>query len=117
MNRTTLAAIALFAAAGSAAADDITVDNTTFVSGKTRAEVQAELQQYRGAGVNPWSRAYNPLATFRGEKSRAQVSAEYLQARKEVSALNGEDSGSAWLAARAPLANAPMVAGRPVNAQ
>jgi hypothetical protein len=45
MNRiTTLAAIALsFAAAGSAFADDITIDHTPFVSQMTRAQVQQEL--------------------------------------------------------------------------
>jgi hypothetical protein len=118
MNRKTFAAaLVLIASAGSALADDITIDNTRFVSGKSRAEVQAELQQFQRAGVNPWARDYNPLQSFASGKSRAEVTAEYLAARNEVAALTGEDSGASWLAARAPAAVAPVLAGQPVNAQ
>jgi hypothetical protein len=118
MNRKTFAAtLVLIAAAGSALADDITIDSTRFVSGKSRAEVQAELQQFQRAGVNPWAQDYNPLQSFASGKTRAQVSAGYIAARNEVAALNGEDSGAAWLAARAPAVAAPVLAGQPVNAQ
>ncbi len=118
MNRKTLAAaLVLVASAGSALADDITVDTTPFVSAKSRAQVQAELQQFRAAGVNPWSQSYNPLKSFTSGKTRAQVSAEYIQARDVVAATTGEDSGAAFLAQRAPAAVAPVLAGQPVNAQ
>jgi hypothetical protein len=118
MNRKTFAAaLVLIASAGSALADDITIDNTRFVSGKSRAEVQAELQQFQRAGVNPWAQDYNPLQSFASGKSRAEVTAEYLASRNEVAALTGEDSGASWLAARAPAAVAPVLAGQPVNAQ
>jgi hypothetical protein len=118
MNRKSLvAALALAAAAGSALADDITIDTTPFVSTKTRAEVRAELQQYQQAGVNPWARNYNPLQSFRSGKTRAQVTAEFLGARDEVAASNSEDGGAAWRAARAPRAADPVLAGQPVNAQ
>jgi hypothetical protein len=118
MNRKTFAAaLVLIASAGSALADDITIDNTRFVSSKSRAEVQAELQQFQRAGVNPWAQDYNPLQSFASGKSRAEVTAEYLASRNEVAALTGEDSGASWLAARAPATVAPVLAGHPVNAQ
>jgi hypothetical protein len=98
MNRklATALVLAAAAAAGNAFADDITIDSTPFVSSKTRAEVQAEAAQVRG--TSPWSIQYNPLAGFKGEMTRAQVTAQYLSSRNQVAALNGEDSGSAYLA-------------------
>jgi hypothetical protein len=118
MNRKSLtAALVLFAAAGSALADDITIDTTPFVSSKTRSEVLAELQQYRAAGVNPWAQGYNPLKSFRSGTTRAQVTAEFLASRDEVAASNSEDGGAAWRSAHAPLASGPVLAGDPVNAQ
>ena len=118
MNRKSLAAaLVLIASAGSVLADDITIDPTPFASAKSRAEVQAELQQFRSAGVNPWAQDYNPLQSFASGKSRAEVTAEYLASRNEVAALTGEDSGASWLAARAPATVAPVLAGHPVNAQ
>ena len=99
MNRKLATALVLAAAAagaGNAFADDITIDSTPFVSSKTRAEVQAEAAQVRG--TSPWSIQYNPLAGFKGEMTRAQVTAQYLSSRNQVAALNGEDSGSAYLA-------------------
>jgi hypothetical protein len=118
MNRKTFAAaLVLIASAGSALADDITIDSNRFVSGKSRAEVQAELQQFQRAGVNPWAQDYNPLQSFASGKTRAQVSAGYLASRTEVAALSGEDSGAAWLAARASAVAGPVLAGQPVNAQ
>ena len=55
-------ALALFvacAASGPALADDITIDPHPFVSTASRAQVMAELQQYRQSGVNPWADDYN----------------------------------------------------------
>jgi hypothetical protein len=120
MNRTltaALIAIASVAASSTAFADDITVEATPFVSTLSRAQVQAELQQYKQSGVNPWSTSYNQLRSFQGSKSRAQVVSDFLQTRDETAALTSEDSGSAWLAARTPSVAAPILAGQPVNAQ
>jgi hypothetical protein len=99
MNAKTVYAIAAFAALASAAAraDDITIDTTPFHSERTRAEVQAELQQYRQAGVNPWSTSYDPLKGFQSTLTRDQVRAEFFADRKAVAAMTGEDSGSAYL--------------------
>lgn len=115
MNRFALASFLAIAAASTtvAYADDITVDPHRFVSSATRAEVQTELQQYKAGGVNPWSTSYNQLARFQGSRTRAEVNAEFLQSRAEVAALNGEDSGSAYLMAHGRrVTPAPVLAGR-----
>ena len=115
MTRTLIAAIALVAAS-SAFAESPIVDNTPFVAGKSRAEVQAELQQYQASRVNPWSTSFNQLRGFQGTSTRAQVTAGFLQSRDQTAALTGEDSGSAYLSARTPSVTAAIVAGEPVNA-
>ena len=124
MNRTlsafAYAAVSAAAIAASFAtpayADDIT-PTPAFTSSRTRAEVQAELQQYQQQGVNPWARNYNPLQSFHSDKTRAQVTAEFLSDRAEVAASNSEDGGASWRAARAGRPVNPVLAGTPVNAQ
>ena len=117
MNRTLIAAIAFVAASSAFAESPLAGGDTQFTGSRSRADVQAELQQYKAAGVNPWSQSYNPLRVFHSTKTRAQASAEYLQSRDEISALTGEDSGSAYLSARTRGIAAPVLAGQPVNAQ
>ncbi|MCG2594386.1 DUF4148 domain-containing protein [Ramlibacter sp. XY19] len=90
--------LATAAAAGTAFADDITLEPTQFVSTLTRAEVRAEMQQARAAGTGAWAPDYDQLAGFRSERSRADVTADYTAERDHVAALNGEDSGSVYLA-------------------
>lgn len=70
----------------------------------SRTQVQAQAVPATKTGVNPWSTSYNPLATFKSERSRAEVRADYLASRKAVAAMTGEDSGSAYLAATQPAA-------------
>jgi len=84
--------------AGAAFAESPLIPNDPFVSTKSRAEVNADLSAYKKAGVNPWSTSYNPLAKFKSEKTRADVTADYLASRGEVNALTSEDSGSQYLA-------------------
>lgn len=91
-----LASVAVIASTP-AHADDITIDTTPFVSVATRAEVRAELYAYKKAGINPWSRQYNPLRFFKSTTSRAEVTTEYIANRTAVAAMNGEDSGSRYL--------------------
>ena len=118
MNRNFAIALLLAAAASSSFADDITIDKTPFTSTATRAEVQAELNAFRQSRVNPWSNQYNPLAQFSSKRTRAEVVAEYISAREQVAALNGEDSGSAYLARHEDAAAvATTIAGQPRNAQ
>ena len=100
---TTTAAAALVLAAiasGNAYADDITVDNTPFVSTKTRAEVRAELMSMPAESrrSDEWSTQFDQAARTQSTLTRAQVKAEYLAYRREVNALNAEDSGSSYFA-------------------
>jgi hypothetical protein len=98
MNRTSalvLAAAALVAT--SSFAGDITVDTTPFVSTHSRADVAAELAQFKQSGPNVWATSYNQLAGFQSQRSRADVRAEYIAARDQVADVTAEDSGSAAL--------------------
>lgn len=97
MNRKIATSLLVAVASANALADDITIDNTPFVSTKSRAEVRAELDSFKKAGVSPWSMAYNPLRTFKSGKTRADATAEYLASRQETAAITSEDSGSAFL--------------------
>jgi hypothetical protein len=116
MNRN-IALAAIFAAtvSGNALADDITIDTTPFTSTMTRAEVRAELNQFKQAGTSPWAIQYNPLASFKSTVSSEAVTAQDLASRGEVAAFNGEDSGSSYLAlTRVPTGGATL-AGYPRN--
>ena len=100
MNRniTSALVITLAAAAGQALADDITIDPVAFHGSRPRAEVAAELVQYRASQVNPWASSFNQLAAFRGKRTRGEVQREYVASRNAVNALTGEDSGAFYLA-------------------
>lgn len=116
-SRLILAAAALSVAALGAQADEADASQfaNPLAAGKSRAEVQADLAAYKQAGVNPWSISYNPLKTFRSDKSRAQVTGEYLASRDAVAAMTGEDSGSAYLAQHNGVVAGPVYAGQPAN--
>jgi hypothetical protein len=114
MNRNfALSLVLAAAAAGPAFADDITIEATPFVSTLSRAQVQSELQQFRQSGVNPWADEYNPVASFRSDRTRAEVTGEFLAERDAVSAMGGEDSGSVYMARREPHARDTQVAATP----
>jgi hypothetical protein len=101
---TTTAAAVLAAAAiasGNAYADDITVDNTPFVSSRTRAEVQAEVMGQSEAlsmASSEWATQLNQAPQPQSAYTRAQAKAEYIASRSEVNALTAEDSGSSYFA-------------------
>ena len=105
------------AAAGNAFADDITMERTPFTSTLSRAEVQADLQQARSTGADPWAQDYDHLAGFHSERTRAEVSAEFITERDEVAAQNGEDSGSVSMARREPHQPAAHMAFLPSEAE
>ena len=118
MNRNAAIALVLATIASTSFADDITVDRTPFTSTATRAEVQADLNAFKQSRVNPWSNAYNPLVQFSSKRTRAEVVADYVGAREQVAAFNGEDSGSAYLASHDDGATvATTIAGQARNAQ
>ncbi len=95
-----LALAAASLASGNAYADDITIDPTPFVSTRTRAEVRAEImgqaEVLRGES-GEWAMQQN-VATQPSTLTSAQAKAEYIAARREVNALNAEDSGSSYFA-------------------
>lgn len=109
--KTSIVVVALALAAGTAVADDATPDAYgSFVSTKTRAEVQAERAQVKR---NFWSDSYNPLTMTQPRKTRNRVLNELKAAQEsgELRALNGEDSGSVYLVAR--RSGAPAAPGAP----
>jgi hypothetical protein len=100
-----LAVMLAAAAPDNAYADDITVDNTPFVSGRTRADVQSEL--FRRApppktGAGEWALQSNPALARKTGLTKEQVQAEYKSSRNYASALLAEDSGSAYFMKSAP---------------
>ena len=112
---TAAAALAFAAMASSNAyADDITIDNTPFISTRTRAEVRADVmgqsEQLRMASSELTMQQAAPASS---DYTRAQAKADFLASRNEVSALNSEDSGSSYLA-RLPRRSTDMIlAGSP----
>jgi hypothetical protein len=120
VNRNLASALAIAAATvgaavavGNAYADDITVENTPFVSSTTRAEAQAELKTPYLGGY-PWSSQYN-MHPISSALASEQVVREYKMSRDEFNALIGEDSGSAQFK-RTPARNASAVMGGPAVA-
>jgi hypothetical protein len=107
IRKSALALVLVTAAAGNAFADDPTIDPTSFISTASRAQVQADLQQHRQQSANPWSDDYDHLAGFRSERTRAEVSAEYIAERDAVTAMTGEDSGAMFMAKRDTMKSAP----------
>jgi phage tail sheath gpL-like len=107
MNRNFALAIVLAASAvaGSAFADDITIDPARPVSTVTRSETIAQLAGARSA-ADLWTDEYNLLVGLTTtSKTRAEVTAEYIADRDEVAAFTREDSGSSYMAQKAQPAS------------
>lgn len=87
-----IAALALSAVAAGAFAQEATSDDWKAVaSTKSRAEVQAELQQARATGLTrSWSAGY--IEQLKSTKTRAEVVAATVAARDsgELAAINAE---------------------------
>ena len=117
MKLSRLVIAALSVAAATAYADDADLSGQFAHTVAGSQSPAAVAQPFDRSAVNPWSTSYNPLKSFRSQLTRAEVQAEYLRSREAVAAFTGEDSGSAYLAARKPLATGSQFAGQPVNAQ
>ncbi|MDB5900916.1 MAG: putative exported protein [Ramlibacter sp.] len=77
MNRTLLiVTIAASSCLGTAFADDITIEAQPFHSTRTRAEVRAELKEFRASGVDPWADNYTQSLQPQAGRTRAEVQAE-----------------------------------------
>lgn len=86
---------------GNALAESIAEYTTPFASNRSRADVQADLVRQGNtarAGSNEWLMQDNQATPFKSSYASGQAKAEFKAARREVSALTGEDSGSAYLA-------------------
>lgn len=110
------------AAAFAAHAETPTIDDTAtqvWTQTKTRAQVQAELQQARADGsIRVHSISYNPLALAKSLKTRDEVRAEALAARAsgEADALVAEDSGSMFAQRRQARDASQVLAGNRAGA-
>jgi hypothetical protein len=106
-----LAAVAAGAAmTNNAYAETPTIDNTHFVSTRTRAEVRAEITPglLSAAGAE-WGYQNERAPQVSSGLTRAQAQAQFQASREQVNALNSEDSGSSYLARHAASRTAPMV--------
>lgn len=85
----------------SAYAEGPILQDTPFVSTRSRAEVQAELlgqaEQVR-TGSTEWAMQFNEPARLRSAYTTEQAKAEYKSSRDVVHAMNSEDSGSSYFA-------------------
>jgi hypothetical protein len=104
------AAVAAVAAAivavtpGNALAESIAEYTMPFAGNRSRADVQADLARQGSiarTGANEWLMQHNQVTAFKSSYTSGQAKAEFKAARREVSALTGEDSGSAYLAGTA----------------
>lgn len=97
MNRHFAIALVLaLCAAGNVLAHDIAIE-PPFTASRSRAEVLAELQQFRQSGADPWSQSYDQVAQMRGERTRAEARRDFIAARAAMAAMHCEDSGSTYL--------------------
>ncbi|WP_427912992.1 hypothetical protein ACPWT1_20600 [Ramlibacter sp. MMS24-I3-19] len=91
--------------AGGVRAETYPTEIRDFAGTRSRAEVQAEV-----TGDRSLQAASNELSTqgqvqpMQSGYTRAEARAGYIASRDEVRALNGEDSGSAWMA-HAPMSH------------
>lgn len=110
MIRHTAATVALATAAlaGSALAESPTPDQP-FLGTLTRADVSADLSK-PFVGGNPWSSRYN-MFPAKSVFTTEQVRGAYKTSRDVVRALNGEDSGSAYLATSPSMKSGTAVMG------
>jgi hypothetical protein len=125
MNRNLASTFALTAALAAVSiapsitrADDITIDPTPFVSRRTRAEVIAELlrpSELRRIGSSEWAVQYNPVPRVKSTYTSEQARAEYRASRDFVSAMNSEDSGSAYFIKSGMPAGNANVMGAPAR--
>ena len=107
------AAVAAASIATNVRADDITMDNSQFVSSKSRDEVRADLKKPYPGG-NPWSSSYK-MGVTKSDRTREEVRREYLGSREEARALTAEDSGASYFNRTAGRANPTATMGAPAR--
>lgn len=109
----TLAATTVAFTPADALADDITMDTTKFVSAASRDEVRAIVKTQPALiqqAASEWALQDNHAARVKSNFTSAQAKAAYIIERREVAALNAEDSGSnsPWVLKARPADTAIM---------
>jgi hypothetical protein len=99
--------------ASAALADDITMDNSRFVSSQSRDEVRADLKKPYAGGY-PWSSQYK-MGVTKSDRTREQTVSEYLSSRDAANALVAEDSGSSYFNGTAARTNPTATMGGPAR--
>lgn len=112
---TAIAATMVLTVARNARADDITIEPTPFVSSRTRAEVRNDLSMPGRNGTTEWSLQHpapQQASVQQGAteessqpgasramplQARADVRAQIIAARRQITEMNSEDSGSSYL--------------------
>jgi hypothetical protein len=121
MNRDLASSLALAAAAAAAVvaattivandarADDITLDKSPYANSVDKAQVKSDLQRRSEARLyGPDQDAhYNEVRRVQSGYTSAQARADYIAARDEVQALDGEDSGSVYFGKLRPGGTEP----------
>lgn len=109
----TLAATSITFMPADAMADDITMDTTKFTSSASRDEVRAIVKAQPALvlqAASEWALQDNGAPRMQSTYTGAQARAAYIIDRREVAALNAEDSGSnsPWLLKTRPADTATM---------
>ena len=81
-------------AAGSAYADDITIDTMPAVLSAPRAVIKA--QALDRSATDEWTLQHNQVPQPTSDLTAAKAKADYAAVRDQVRALNAEDSGSTY---------------------
>jgi len=109
----TLAATTIVFTPTDALADDITMDTTKFVSTASRDDVRAIVKAEPTLvlqAASEWALQDNQASRVKSNYTGAQARAAYIIERREVAALNAEDSGSnsPWVLKARPADTATM---------
>lgn len=109
----TIAASTIAFTPADALADDITMDNTKFVSSASRDEVRAIVKAQPELvlqSASEWALQDNQAPSLQSTYTSAQAKAAYIIDRRSVAALTAEDSGSnsPWLLKARPGDTATM---------
>ena len=112
----TLAVLLATAAPGSAYADDITIDTAPSPVAVPRAEGPSKVFNRAAptrVDANEWTMQSNQPLVLKSASTRGQAQSEYKASRDHVSALLGEDSGSAYFIKSPQGANGTATMGGP----
>ena len=109
----TLAATSIAFTPGDALADDITMDTMKFVSSASRDDVRAIVKAQPALvlqAASEWALQDNRAPRVQSAYTGAQARAAFIIERREVAALNAEDSGSnsPWVLKSRPADTATM---------